>query len=427
MLTHKKYISIPFSKKKLGKRNRSLSVLYNMSELLSTCTDRRRLLNGALERVLDDFDLEAGRIYLMEENGRHLFLAAHSGIETSGLERMDLDEGFSGKAARTKSFIAQYVTDLKDKKRRCLLENRGFKIIICVPLMTINRVIGVMNLASSRSIELDQEKVDLLTQVGNQIAVAAENARLNNALREKIRHLDQKKEIIKYFAYSMAHDLKSPAIGIHGFSRRLKEHCGGDLNAGGTKYCDEIASLAGHMVMLLDQMNQYIATKETPFHFESIRLHEIADTIFSEFAIRLEERSIKVSSPASNPEIIGDRASLLRVFRNLMDNALKYGGNEMHEIKLDYEQDERFHILSVSDDGTGIEDKDKEKIFNAFSRNGTSGGTAGSGLGLAIVKEIAARHGGHAWVENGTARGVSFNISIARELDREGKETELPE
>jgi len=252
--------------------------------------------------------------------------------------------------------------------------------------------------------------------VGNQIAVAAENARLNNELQEKIRHLDQKKEMIKYFAYSMAHDLKSPAIGIHGFSRRLKEHSGGNLNARGTKYCDEIISLADHMVMLLDQMNQYIATKEAPFHFECIRLHEIADTIFSEFAVRLEERSIKVLKPASNPEIIGDRASLLRVFRNLMDNALKYGGSKMHEIKVDYEQDERFHILAVSDDGTGIEDKDKEKIFNAFSRNGTSRGTAGSGLGLAIVKEIAARHGGHAWVENGTARGVSFNISIARDL-----------
>jgi signal transduction histidine kinase len=427
MFTHKKYISIPFSKKKLGKRNRSLSILYNMSELLSTFTDRRSLLSGALERVLEDFNLEAGRIYLMEENGRHLFLAAHSGIETSGLERMNLSEGFSGKAARTKSFIAQYVTDLRDKERRSLLENRGFKIIICVPLMTLNRVIGAMNLASSRSIELDQEKVDLLTQVGNQIAVAAENARLYNELQEKIRHLKQKKEMIKYFAYSMAHDLKSPAIGIHGFSRRLKEKHGGNLSSRETKYCDEIISLASHMVMLLDQMNQYIATKETLFHFECIRLHEIADTIFSEFAVRLEERSIKVSRPASNPEIIGDRAALMRVFRNLVDNALKYGGTKLREIRLDYDQDERFHILSVSDDGTGIEDKDKETIFEAFSRNGTSRGTAGSGLGLAIVKEIAARHGGHAWVENGTAKGVSFNISIARGLNTEGEETGLSE
>jgi len=425
MRTHKRYISIPFSRKKLGKRNRSLSILYNMSELLSAFADRRSLLNGALERVLEDFKLEAGRIYLMEENNRHLFLAAHSGIETSGLERMSLDEGFSGKAARTRSFIAQYVTDLKDKERRSLLENRGFKIIICVPLMTLNRVIGVMNLASNRSIELDREEVDLLTQVGNQIAVAAENARLYNELQEKIRHLKQKKEMIKYFAYSMAHDLKSPAIGIHGFSRRLKEKYGGNLSPKEAKYCDEIISLASHMVMLLDQMNQYITAKETPFHFECMKLHEIADTIFSEFAVRLEERNIKVSRPASNPAIIGDRASLLRVFRNLMDNALKYGGDNMHEIKLGYEQDEMFHILSVSDDGTGIEDKDKEKMFDAFRRNGTSRGTAGAGLGLAIVKEIAARHGGHAWVENGKTRGVNFNISIARHLNTEAEGAKL--
>lgn len=82
-----------------------------MNDFLSSSPDSRQILSHALATVMKDFDLEAGRIYLMEEDGRHLFLAAHSGIETSGLEKIDLDAGFSGKAARTRSFIAQYVTD----------------------------------------------------------------------------------------------------------------------------------------------------------------------------------------------------------------------------------------------------------------------------------------------------------------------------
>jgi signal transduction histidine kinase len=416
MLKDKKYISIPFDDKKLMERNRPLSILHNMSDFLSSSMDRRELLNGALARVLEDFGLEAGRIYLMEEDDRHLFLAAHSGIETSGLERMSLDEGFSGKAARTKSFIAQYVSDLEDKARSALLKSRGFKIVICVPLITMDRVGGVMNLASGRSIELDQGKIDLLTQVGSQIAVATENARLYNDLQEKLQHLDEKKETIKFFAYSIAHDLKSPAIGIHGFSRLLKKKCSQNLNEKGETYCNEIMRLSEHMVALIEEMNSYIATKEVQPHFELVRLKEITAAIKFEFAVRLKARRMAFSVPDSDAQMIADKASLLRAFRNLVDNALKYGGDNMGKIRLDYSRDEAFHILSVSDDGIGIEPEDREKIFDAFQRNHTSQGTMGSGLGLAIVKEIAKKHGGTAWAESAPGKGSAFFITIPSNL-----------
>jgi len=416
MLKDKKYISIPFDDKKLMERNVALFILRKMSNFLASSMDRQALLNGALARVLEDFDLEAGRIYLMEADERHLFLAAHSGIEISGLERINLNEGFSGKAARTKSFIAQYVTELEDQNRVALLKSKGLKIVICVPLISMDKVGGVMNLASSRSIELDQDKIDLYTQVGNQIAVAADNARLYNDLQEKLQHLDEKKKMIKFFAYSITHDLKSPAIGIHGFSRRLKEKCSEDLNEKGKRYCDEIMRLAEHMVILLEEMNSYIATKEVQPHFEGVRLKGMTSTINSEFASRLKSRGIKFREPDFDPEIIADKEALIRAFRNLVDNALKYGGDNMRKIRLGYARDEAFHILSVSDDGIGISTEDKEKMFEAFQRSHTSQGTMGSGLGLAIVKEVAKKHGGRAWVESNSGKGSAFFITIPRNL-----------
>lgn len=416
-LHHKKYISVPFNKKGLRERNRSLSILRNMGDFLSSSLDRREFLNHALARVLEDFDLEAGRIYLMEEDGRHLFLAAHSGIDTSGLERMDLDEGFSGKAARTRSFIAQYVTELEDKNRVDLLQSKGFKVVICVPMIAMDRVAGVMNLATGRPFELDRNEIDLFHVVGSQIAAAIDNARLYNDLQEKLRHLDERKKMIKFFAYSVAHDLKSPAIGIHGFSKRLKEKCGENLNEKGKKYCNEIMRLAEHMVTLLEEMNSYIATKEVQPHFQVFRLKEITAAMRSEFEDRLKARHMVFSAPDSDPQLIADKGSLLRAFRNLMDNALKYGGSSMHKISIGYSQDEAFHILSVSDDGIGIDPEDREKIFDVFQRNHTSEGIMGSGLGLAIVKEVAKKHGGLAWAESGDAQGIRFNISIAKGLN----------
>ena len=103
-----------------------------------------------------------------------------------------------------------------------------------------------------------------------------------------------------------------------------------------------------------------------------------------------------------------------------MDNALKYGGDGMMEIRIGFKEDAAFHILSVSDDGIGIKDGDKEKIFERFQRDETSRGIAGSGLGLAIVKETAERHQGRAWMENGKKGGTTFYFSISKDLKEAG-------
>jgi signal transduction histidine kinase len=108
--------------------------------------------------------------------------------------------------------------------------------------------------------------------------------------------------------------------------------------------------------------------------------------------------------------------SILRVLRNLVDNALKHGGDELTEIRLDYEGSDEYHTLSVSDDGVAIKSEDSEKIFGPFQRQEASTGVEGSGLGLAIVKEIAEQHGGTACVKSGPEKGASFYVSISKSL-----------
>jgi len=120
-------------------------------------------------------------------------------MEIEGLEKMNISDGFSGKAARTKSFIAQHISELEDKKRESLLSGKGLKIIICVPLIIMGNVVGVMNLATSGMIQIDQNKVDVLMAIGNQIAVAANNARLYGDLKNKSQIIKEKMEMIKFF------------------------------------------------------------------------------------------------------------------------------------------------------------------------------------------------------------------------------------
>lgn len=416
MFVDKRYITVQFNEAELRARNRALAVLLDISNFLARTQNLREVLAGALDKVLEYFHLDAGRIYLMDESGESLTLATHRGVEVSGLERVQITEGFTGKAARSCSFILQAVSDLEDPARAALLQQKGFEIIICVPLVAMGSVVGVLNLAVRRPIELDQGEIDLFIVIGNQIAIAIQNARLYESLESKIQEVAAKSETIKFFAYSALHDLKSPLIGIHGLSRRLHQQYRALLDERGQSYCDQILKAAGQVEALVERINAYITAKETPLRLEPVDVGEIVEAIHTEHSGILQARNIVWAAPLVLPMIRADKLSLMRVFRNLVDNALKYGGPELHEIRIAYQDDDTHHTFLVSDDGVGIKAQDQETIFQAFQRQESSRGVEGSGLGLAIIRVIAERHRGRVAVKSLVPRGVAFYVSVAKDL-----------
>jgi PAS domain S-box-containing protein len=238
---------------------------------------------------------------------------------------------------------------------------------------------------------------------------ATERKRAQQALREGF-------EKLKFFAYSVIHDLKSPTIGIYGLTELLHKHYKDALDERGKSYCDQILKASVHIAALVEKINVYIATKESPLKIEKIDIKDILQIVRDEFSPRLAVRQIKWLEPEATVEVKADKLAVLRVFRNLVDNALKYGGEDLSEIRIGYEESEEFHTLSVSDDGAGIREKDHGKIFAAFRRGYTYKTVEGVGLGLAIVTEIAERHGGRVWTGFQGDRWTTFYISIAKHL-----------
>jgi PAS domain S-box-containing protein len=228
--------------------------------------------------------------------------------------------------------------------------------------------------------------------------------------------LQESSEKLKLFAYSVAHDLKSPAIGVYGLSKRLSKAYKDVLDEKGRGYCDQIVRASEHIAALVDKVNVYIATKEARPSIERISIAEILQMLKDEFSAHLSIRQIDWVEPEAEVEINADRLSMLRVFRNFVDNSLKYGGEKLSRIWTGYEESEDFHIFSFSDNGKGLKEEDSERIFGAFQRNATSRGVEGAGLGLTIVKEIAEQHGGKVWVEPRTKKGITFFISISKNL-----------
>ena len=173
---------------------------------------------------------------------------------------------------------------------------------------------------------------------------------------------------------------------------------------------------AEQIAVLAEQIMMYISSKESPLNIESIKLGDITQIIREEFSPHLSIRGIRWLEPENLPEIRADRLSLLRVLRNLIDNALKYAGDDLSEIMVGHSESEDAHVLFLTNNGATISDEVSEKIFQPFERDKPSAAIKGVGLGLAIVRELAERHGGKAWVRSSEDEGTTFFISISKGL-----------
>jgi signal transduction histidine kinase len=400
-------------------------MLYDIGNDLTSSLVLTDVLDSAIKDVRLHFRVDAVRIYLMDKSRDYLELVAYKGIskmEVKELRNIPVGAGFSGKAAKTKSFIAQRVSDLENGSRARFLLDKGFKVIICVPLIVRDEVLGVMNLASKRMFSLSQKKIDLMIAIGNQIAIAINVARLYEQIENKVEEIKKKKNELEFFAYTISHDLKNPAIGISGLARLLDKRYGDVLDEKGKTYCDQMRKAAEQIERFTTDINEYIRSKEISLTPQRTNVKNILREIRDELSPVLETRNIRWTEPKSVPEVMVNQLAMTRVFRNLVDNALKHGGEKLTKIEIDYDQDPHFHIISFSNDGTTMKKKDSELVFEMFRRLPDAGGGEGSGLGLAIVKEIVEKHNGRVWLESGRKKNTTFYVAIPKQLKKRAKE-----
>jgi signal transduction histidine kinase len=417
VLLKNKYVTVPVIGTELSGDCPELSRVLEMSNYLATVKGLQELLDNSLLKMMQQFHTEYGRVYLLNETGDRLVLASSQGIVVAGLESMGIEEGFSGKAARSGCFLAQRISDMEDQERAALLASRGLESVVCLPLIAMDNTLGVMNLAASRLIELDLTTIDLMVVLGNLIAVSILNARQAEALEQKARALEAQKEAIRFFAYTASHDLKSPATAINGLARMLLRLGGETMDYKTREVCAQISKAAAVIEELAGELNAYIKAKEATLEPEEVDLAEVLDLVRANVSGELERRGILWRAPERPTLVWADKLALTRALQNLVDNALKYGGKDLSLVEVGHQLSASQHIIHVRDDGVGLDPEQAENLFSLFGRGATSKGTPGTGLGLAIVREIAQRHGGEAWLEGRAGQGCTFCFSLKRKKD----------
>ena len=215
---------------------------------------------------------------------------------------------------------------------------------------------------------------------------------------------------LEEFASVVAHDLRSPLLTIAGYCQLLEEEYSWQLPTAGQNYIKRIVDGAHRMSRLIEDMLDYSKAGHSRQPFEPIAMESILIQTRAnlESSIREQNASLEIGPM---PSVVGDHTQMVRLFQNLVDNAIKFHGPHSPKICVTASRDGNYWLFNVEDNGIGIPQEQQERIFQAFYRlHGQE--YPGNGIGLAVCKKIVERHGGRIWVNSAAEQGSIFRFTI---------------
>jgi signal transduction histidine kinase len=216
---------------------------------------------------------------------------------------------------------------------------------------------------------------------------------------------------LERFAYTVSHDLKTPLVTIKGFLGLLSRDLATNDMGRVAGDIEKINSAADKMGALLDDLLELGRIGRVIGDPVNCDLSEIATQASQLIETQIEQMGIEIVID-SMPSIQGDEIRLVEVFLNLIENAIKFMGNQKSPyVHIGAVEKDGMICCYVKDNGIGVDARFQEQIFGLFER--LSADVGGTGVGLALVKRIIEVHGGKIWVESdGDGQGSIFYFTL---------------
>jgi signal transduction histidine kinase len=230
-----------------------------------------------------------------------------------------------------------------------------------------------------------------------------EVGRLAETMNAMIARLESAQGVQRRFVADASHELRSPLATI-GAGLELLQDGSGD---GGT-----VTALRGETARLGRLVDDLLLLARADERGIQPRRDEVdLDEIVEGERNRPAEGDVRVEVRAEHVRVVGDRGQLVRVLRNLVDNAHRHAAGH---VLVTLARDDDQAALDIADDGPGVPAEERSRVFERFVRldDARARADGGSGLGLAIVAEVVAAHGGKVWVEDAPGGGALFRVRL---------------
>lgn len=392
----------------LARVNRALRMLSDSNQTLVHITDETTLMNEICRIAVEVGGYRMAWIGFAEQDeAKTVRPVAHAGVDSGYIETARVSwadsergRGPGGTAIRTgqPSMARNISVDPACPPWRAEAMVRGYQSIIALPLSSEGRTFGALGIYAKETDAFDTEEVKILTELADDLAFGITSLRTRARREQAEEALRQVNKKLNLLSSITRHDINNQLIAIKAFLELSKETLDDPAKMSENIIKVERAATAIESQIVFTKEYQDLGVK-TP-HWQPV------DTCVKKAQESLPMRDVTVTAEVNNIEVYADPL-FEKVFYNLIDNALRYGGQKMTMIHISLQEAGQGLIISVEDDGVGISEEEKKRLFE-------SGFGHHTGLGLFLSHEILSITG-ITISETGTSgKGARFEIVVPK-------------
>ncbi|MDY7105308.1 MAG: PAS domain S-box protein [Actinomycetota bacterium] len=246
--------------------------------------------------------------------------------------------------------------------------------------------------------------VAMITDISERVAA-------REALERHAAALGRAHDELAQFAYVASHDLQEPLRMVIAYTGMIEERYGDSFDERGRRYFDHVLSGAHRMQALIGDLLEYTRLEAQRAQHGRVDTDDVVRRVLSRHDETIRAHGAIVTVDAL-PSVLGQADEIERVFTQLLDNALKFRGEDAPRVHIGAVPTDGAYEFTVADNGIGIDVADPDRIFHMFQRLHARGDYEGTGVGLALVKRIVERHGGTVWYESRRGEGTTFRFTL---------------
>jgi signal transduction histidine kinase len=414
----------------LRRRTRELLALTEVAKTLTAPLNVTELLQAVMSKLFNVIDPADFGLVMLWDHAAGLFRSmATFGLELALFSELGLraGESITGKVYdteralifQTPEAVAKARENLRSANRaiidKALGDNRAILGVVAAPLIAGQRKYGVLVLGSMQGpTEFTEEDVPFVQTLADLIALAIDRDRLENEATA-IHDAEQVERLRSEVMGTLSHELRTPLAAIKGYSTALLIE---EIEWSEDKQreflqlidveCDNLQTMIGDILdsSLIDVGQLTIAP-------QPVRMPRLAQEVVDEMQRRSDNHRLVIDFQPDFPLVDADPHWIRQVFRNIIDNSIKYspdGGLVM----IKGEVRESDVVISVADQGVGISPEDLIPLFEKYFRVKAATGhyVAGTGLGLPVARAIVEAHQGRIWAESSVGHGTTLFFSL---------------